>query len=331
MARTEYGDISPRTAGYAARQLLERGMPHIQIEKFGQVKPIPAKSTDTIKFRRYNAFPTAPNTLQEGVTPVARKLTHTDYQVTLTQYGDLVEITDYVNDTHEDPVLNEAVDILGEQAAQMLETVRFHVLRAGTNVFYSNGSSRSDVNTAISKSLQQRIVRALKRQNARKITRAVKSTPSFNTENVRAAFVAIMHPDLQADVEAMTGFKGPEDYGNHQPMEGEIGAVGDVRYLESTIFEPFTGAGAGTLNGMISDGGGNVDVYPTIVLGQNAFGVVPFKGRNAVTPSVINPDTKDKSDPLGQRGYAGWKSYHAAIILNDNWMARAETGATQSP
>lgn len=330
MARTEFGDISPRTAGYAARQLLERGMPHLQIEKFGQVKPVPEGEGKSIKFRRYEAFSRTPNELQEGVTPVARKLTSTDVEVSLKQYGDLVEITDVIEDTHEDPVLNEAVEILGEQAPQMLETVRFHTLRAGTNVFYSNGSSRSSVNTSLSKSDQQRVVRALKRQNARKITRAVRSTPSFNTENIRAAFIALTHPDTQSTIEGFTGFKSPEDYGNHQPMEGEIGAVGDVRYLESTIIEPWEGAGSGTVNSMIATGG-NVDVYPTIYLAQNAFGVVPFKGRNAVTPSVINPGTRDKSDPLGQRGFAGWKSWHAAVILNDNWMARVEHGNPSSP
>jgi len=31
---------------------------------------------------------------------------------------------------------------------------------------------------------------------------------------------------------------------------------------------------------------------------------------------------------LGQRGHVSWKTYHVAIILNDNWMVRIETGAT---
>jgi len=134
MATTEYGDISPRTAAYAAAQLLKRGMPYLVLEKFGQMKPIPKNNSDTIKFRRYDALDPSPNTLSEGVTPSSKKLSKTDVSATLQQYGDLVEITDVVEDTHEDPVLDEATEILGEQASQMIETVRFNVLKAGTNV-----------------------------------------------------------------------------------------------------------------------------------------------------------------------------------------------------
>lgn len=331
MATTEYGDISPRTAGYAARQLLERGLPHILIERWGQTKPLPSRSSKTIKFRRYEAFPYEPTELTEGVTPAARKLTSTDVQVTLKQYGDLTEITDVVADTHEDPVLNEAVDILAEQAAQMLETVRYRVIRAGTNVYYANGSSRSDVNEPISRTKQRAVTRGLKRQNARKHTRMVASKPDYGTVSLEPAFIALCHTDNESDVRNMSGFKDTADYGSRQPLEGEIGAVEDVRYLASTLFESFEDAG-GVYNGgsisAVSTGGSNADVYPVIYLGRDAFGVVPFKGRNAVTPYMHSPGKSSKSDPLAQRGSAGWKAYHAAVILNDNWMARLEVAVT---
>ncbi|KKL70933.1 hypothetical protein LCGC14_2099990, partial [marine sediment metagenome] len=35
-----------------------------------------------------------------------------------------------------------------------------------------------------------------------------------------------------------------------------------------------------------------------------------------------------KSDPLGQRGYVGWKTWHAIVILNQVWMARLEVCVT---
>ncbi len=42
----------------------------------------------------------------------------------------------------------------------------------------------------------------------------------------------------------------------------------------------------------------------------------------------INPDTVSKSDPLGQIGFVGWKYYHAAVILKDEWICRLEVGAS---
>jgi hypothetical protein len=38
------------------------------------------------------------------------------------------------------------------------------------------------------------------------------------------------------------------------------------------------------------------------------------------------PGQKDKSDPLGQRGYIGAKCYMAAKVLNDGHMALVYAG-----
>ncbi|WP_018865123.1 N4-gp56 family major capsid protein [Thioalkalivibrio sp. ARh3] len=326
---TTYGDISPRTAAYAAKEMLRRGIPYLVLERFGQSKPIPRNKTDTVKFRRYEALDPSPNALDEGVTPTAKKLTKTDYPAQLTQYGDLVEITDVVQDTHEDPVLNESVEILGEQQAQMIETVRYNILKAGTNVFFANGEDRSEVNTPVSRALQRKITRSLKRQNARKITSVVRSTPSYGTEAVAPSYIGLVHPDLEGDIRNMDGFVPIEKYGSMTPYESEIGKVEDVRYVSSTIFQPFEGEGSATLNDMLSADGDNVDVYPILYIAKDAFGLVPLKGQGAVTPSVVNPSSRDKADPLGQRGFVGWKSYQTAVILNDAWMVRAEVAATE--
>jgi N4-gp56 family major capsid protein len=327
MPNTTYGDISPRVAVYAMAEMLKRAMPHLVIEKFGQVYPIPERNSKVAKFRRYEALPLALTPLVEGVTPTGKTLTVTDVTATLEQYGDFVTITDVVQDTHEDPVFQQAQQVLAEQAAQTIETIRFNILKAGTNVFYGNGASRAEVNTPVDLTLQRKVTRSLKRQNARYITSVVKSTPAFNTESTEAGFVALCHPDVENDVRAMTGFINTKDYGTMSPWENEIGSVEDVRYVRSTIFEPWLGAGSNTLNSMLAEDATNVDVYPILYIAADSFGIVPLKGLNAITPTVINP-TPTKSDPLGQRGHVSWKSMQTAVILNDAWFIRAEVGAT---
>lgn len=326
MPTTAYGDIGPRTAAYAEKELLKRGLPHLVLEKFGQAKALPANNSKVMKFRRYESLSSTPAALTEGVTPASTQLTTTDITATLAQYGGLVTLTDVVMDTHEDPVLNEAVDVLGEQAAQMIEKMRFGVLKAGTNVLYANGGARNAVNTAISVDLQRRAVRALKRQNARAITSVVRSTPAYGTENVAPGFVALIHPDLERDVRAMAGFTPSEKYGQITPWENELGKVDDVRYLSSTIFEAWADAG-GAKGSMLSTTGTSADVYPVLFLSKDAYGIVALKGAFAVTPMVVNPKPSD-SDPLAQRGHAGWKAMQTAVILNDAWMLRAEVAAT---
>jgi N4-gp56 family major capsid protein len=342
-AVTIYGDISPRTAAFAVSEFLKRGMPYMVLEKFGQVYPIPNNATKVAKFRRYylvgatgaagtgtasEAFstPLSITPLVEGVTPAGKKLTNTDYTVTLVQYGDFATITDVVMDTHEDPVLKVMTEVLGESAAQTIETIRYNILKAGTNVFWANGGVRTAVNTPISLTLQRSVTTALTRQNAKKITSIVKSTPDFRTEPIEAAFIGLCHPDCETDIRNMTGYIPTKQYGTVTPWENEVGSVEQVRYLSSTIFAPFADAGGAKLT-MRSTTGTSADVYPVLYLARDAYGIVPLKGKDALTPMVVNPKPA-AGDPLGQRGTVGWKAMTTAVILNDCWMARLEVAAT---
>lgn len=332
MATTNFGDISPRTAAYAEKELLKRAIPFMVLERFGQSKQLPNNMTKTVVFRRYNALDTTPTALVEGVTPGSQSMTSTDVTCVLTQYGSRITITDVIIDTHEDDVLNEAIEILGEQAPQVIERMRFGVLRAGTNVVYGNGASRATVNTPITLTAQRRVVKALKRQNAEQITKVIKSTPAWGTEAVAKSYIALIHPDMEPDVRNMIGADGKsvfvpvEKYGSMVPYENEIGKVDDVRYLSSTIFTPFLDAGAAK-GLMTSTSGTNADVYSALFVGANAYGVVALKGMYALTPMVVNPKPSD-SDPLAQRGHVGWKAFSGAAILNDAWMCRGEFAVT---
>jgi N4-gp56 family major capsid protein len=340
---TNYGDITPAIAAYSVVRMLKRAFPLLQLEKFGQTYVLPTNSTQTAKFRRYflsgatgsagtgsGSFyiPVATTPLVEGVTPTGSKLANQDYTVTLAQYGDFVTITDVVADTHTDPVLQTATDILGEQAALTVETLRFNVLKAGTNVFYGNNvAGRTDVVTAISLTDQRRVTTSLNRQNAKKITSIVGSTADYNTKSVEAAYMAVVHPDLETDIRGMSGFKPVADYGPHtSPMEGEIGSVEQVRYLSSTVMAPWADGG-GTKGAMRSTSGTLADVYPVLIFGRDAFGIVPLKGKSAMTPMVVNPKPSS-GDPLGQRGTVGWKLWTATVILQEAFMARLEVAAT---
>ena len=350
-AVTSYGDISPAVAAYSVVRMLKRAMPMLHLEKFGQTYPLPTNSTQTAKFRRYylqgaagaagpdngggtngagTAFyiPVATTPLIEGVTPSGSTLANQDYTVTLAQYGDFITITDVIEDTHTDPVLQQATDILGEQAAVTVETLRFNVLKAGTNVWYANGvASRAYVASAISLADQRRVTTGLNRQNAKKITQVVSSTPDFNTKSVEASYMAVCHPDLESDLRNMTGFKVVADYGPHTtPFEGEIGSCEQVRYLTSTVMAPWLAAATSASIGALR-GNTYADVYPILIFGRDAFGIVPLKGKSSMTPMVVNPKPAP-GDPLAQRGTVGWKLWTSTVILQDAFMARLEVGAT---
>lgn len=326
---TVYGDISPRTAVYAARELLERAEPLLVFEKWGQAKPIPKNTARTIKFRRYEALDATPTPLTEGVTPAGKKLTFTDVEATLQQYGDYVTITDVIQDIHEDPILRETMALTGEQAAQMYEQIRYGVLCGGTNVFYAGDvAGRANVAAPLTIGLQRKVTAALMRQNAHRITSMVSAGPNFNTTPIPPAYIAVCHVDLDTTLRKMPGFVPVEKYSNSSvAMSGEIGSIEGVRYIGTTMAVPFADAGASATN-VMSTGGSKADVYPILYFAQNAYGLVPLKGKAAVTPCVLNPNKPRGGDPLGQRGSVGWKGWTTAVILNDLFMARAEVAVS---
>jgi N4-gp56 family major capsid protein len=256
--------------------------------------------------------------------------------VTLGQYGDLTELSDRVEDLSEDPVLNDMVEAMSRQIAETKERITWAAIIAGTNVYYSSTagspSSRSDVNDTISLSIQRAITRSLKNQRAMKLTRKLSAGPNFATEPVAPSYVAVCHSDCETDIRNLPGFVPTENYANGSQLhDWELGKKEDVRYITSPVLVPWYSQGSATLNGMSATDATNVDVYPIVYLSEKCFGTVPLRGPGSTSPYVQNPGQRSKSDPLGQRGYVGWKMYFAALILNEAWINRAEVGVTDLP
>lgn len=330
MTTTTYGSISQRTAAYAATTMLSHAEPVNILAKFGQVKAAPRNKAETVTFRRPIPFAPALTPLAEGVTPTPHRIQYEDVPVTLKEWGDLIEITNKVEDLSEDPVLADASKLAGEQAGATLEQVIYGVIRGGTSVFYANGASRSAVNTPISLNKQRAVTRYLKRMKAKMLSSILSGSVNIGTKPVEAAYVAVCHTDCEADIRNMTGFIAVANYGSRQTISPyELGSVESVRYIVSPDLGPWTDAGGAAGGTMLSTGGTASDVYPIIFLGEEAYGLVPLKGKESITPTVINPGDIDKSDPLGQRGYVGWRSWFNAVRLNETWMARCEVAVTK--
>ena len=328
MPTTTYSGLSQRTTAYAMAEHLKHAEPCLVLAKFGMSKPVPKNKSQQVKFRRPIPLALATTPLTEGSPPTAKALTYEDVPVTLDQYGDVVEITDVVQDLAEDPVLKDATELTGEQAGETIESLLWGILGGGTNVFYANGSARNAVNTPISLAKQRAVTRSLKAERGKKVTKKLSSTVKYGTEPIDAAFIAFAHTDLEADIRDMPGFVPTEKYGSMKALPYEVGKVEDVRYLLTPVLDSHLDAG-GAHNGMITNGGANADVYPVVYVCKDSYGHVAPKGMDAVEMKIRTPGTVDSNDPLGQKGTVGWKTYWKGFIANQAWIARLEVGATK--
>jgi len=332
--QTTSTNVSPSmgTVIYFEREILKHAGPVVILDKFGMTKQMPKNKGTVIEFRRPNVFTAATTPLVEGVTPAATQFSYSVVQASLKQYGQVVEITDVIEDTHKDPVLNDAAVQCGENVGRTLEALNYGVLRAGTQVEYANGSARTDVNTPISLSKIRAVVRTLLAQKAMPMTQVLDGSPDFQTKPIEGGYIAVGHTDLASDIRNLAGFTPVAEYGQRKPIHArEIGSVEDVRFILSPDLGSIIDAGgakAGANGTMVSTSGTSADVYPVLFFGKDAYGTVALRGMGAVEPSIIPVGQKTKDDPLGQRGYIGWKTWHVCKILNEAWMARLEVAAT---
>jgi N4-gp56 family major capsid protein len=326
--RSTDAGISQRTNVFAAREMLKHAAPVMVLEKTAVQKTMPKNKSDTIKFRRPVPFTAKTTPLVEGVTPDKTSFTYEDVSVGMKQYGDVIEITDVIEDLHEDPVGKDAAQQAGENIGRTIEALDYGIVRAGTSVFYANGSSRTDVNTPLSLAKQRAVTRGLKAQKAMNSTSTIESSVNFATRAIEPSFIAVGHTDLENDIRGLPGFVPVSQYGHRKTFcDYEIGAVDDVRYVLSPDLEPFDDAG-GAKGSRVSNAGTLADVYPILFFGKESWGRVTLRGHGSVSPSIIPVGQKTKDDPLGQRGFIGWKTWHAALILNQAWMARLEVAVT---
>jgi len=332
------GELFSAAEAYYDRKLLERARPKLIAQDFGQKRPLPSNSSLTIKFRKYNDLTRAVSSLQmtEGVIGDGEKMSITDILASVRQYGNFVTITDLVQVSIEDPVLNEAVDLLAEQMADTIDTITFSALNAGTNVRLA--SAAADV-----ASLAQPIkgadfdyaIRMFRRNNADPFTEIVRASTGFNTFPIRPAYWAFIHPDVAKDLENISGFISVERYASQGPVhDAEIGAYKNVRFLMTTQCPILDHAGNPAHNpGSVATwvpattNTTKANVYSTILVAKNAYGLVDLD-KGTVKSIVKTPGTSDTSNPLNQFSTAGWKLLYTAKILDESKIIRIQSLAT---
>lgn len=327
MAQSGLAQVPPGVAAFYDRNLLERAQPADVHGRFGQKRPIAQRNGNQIKFRRYSQLAVATTPLTEGVTPTGSQLAVTDVTATLAQYGDFIQLSDMVSMTNQDPVVTEATDVLGDQAGTTIDQIRRDVLVAGTNVAYANGAAtRLATLTKIAAADLDKAIRFLKNQNAKFIKMGMSGSDKVGSGAIRKAYIALVHPDVEYDLEQITGYRAVSDYGSQEGViEDEIGAYKNIRFVTSTNCKVFADATTVLTAGF--KGTTKNDVYATLIFADNAYGICPLTGQ-AMNTYVKALGSAGTADPLDQRSTVGWKATTTTQILNQSWLIRLETLAT---
>ena len=303
--------LSKEMKTFYSDYLIDMAEPNLVHDQFGQKHPIPKNGGKIIEFRKFDSLPKALTPLTEGVTPNGQKLSMSVITSNVQQYGGYIELSDILLLTAIDNNLVQATKLLGSQAGRTLDTITREVLNGGTNVQYAEGqvTARSALVGGQATGNHYLTVDAVRR--------AVRFLKVMNAPKINGNYVGIIHPDVSYDLMSDPKWVNVKTYSDPDGIyEGEIGKIEGVRFVETSEAKVFEGAGAS-----------GVDVYSTLILGADAYGVTEITG-GGLEHIVKQLGSAGTADPLNQRATAGWKATKTAERLVEQYMVRIETAST---
>ena len=167
-----------------------------------------------------------------------------------------------------------------------------------------------------------------------KKTTIIKGSRMTDTRVISASRVAYIGSELQIMISEWADFVPVEKYADAATlMNGEIGAIptAHLRIVVVPQMMRWEGAGAAEgVNGGYQATGGNYDVAPLLVIGDQAFATIGLqgmggKGKSKFRIIVKKPGEKtaDRTDPYGKIGFSSIKFFYGFIKLRGERMAVA--------
>jgi N4-gp56 family major capsid protein len=310
----EGNDFSPEKATYYYRVFLKEHDGKLVHGQFGEKVTYPAHSGNIINIRGMTPYPVKTTPLQEGVTPEGNKMNFYQIEAAINQYGAFTPITDFAGFASRDDVITKDAEALASQSGRTIDTIDRDMLNGGKSVMYAPAVASDGTVTEV---IVRGALTKLCKFTVPVILRAATYLEVQNAEPFEDGFVAIIHPNVKFDVMNDPNFISIVQYKNPERIfRGEIGTVGNVRFVVSTNAKIFEGAGAE-----------GIDVYSTLVLGKEAYKTLEIEGQGMKT--IVKPlGSAGSSDPLDQIATQGWKTTHGVVITGETNMVRVESGAT---
>lgn len=301
-----YGNLTAEQRTFYDRTLLSRLLPNLTFLKYGQKRPMPKNKGDNINFRRFNSLDVPANSLTEGVTPDGDNLSITAVTAAVKQEGNWVRLSDKISMVGIDPVLTEAAALMGENAAETLETRCADVIFKGTSQQFAGGAASAAA------------IAAGKVVNSEEIKKAVRTLRNNNAKPMEGGYyIGFCDPSVAYDLQNDALWQDISKYNGAQNiMNGEIGRIHGVRFILTTMCPTdATTATAGTL-------------HKTLIVGKDAYGVVDVNGSSKPEIIIKPTGSAGTEDPLNQRGSVGWKAMAVTVRLQELAMVCIQSMAS---
>jgi len=316
--KAEFGQKAPLPKGIGSKQIsfFKYGAPDATM-----IKDITSSGDEVLASTAYNpidVFNTSASTGDGG-----RQLSLSKVTATLEQIGQVVVISDVLNNTEFLNSLAQATKTNGEDAALKCDNIVrdqlcLTVAGGGGATNLSSGAQggntmfagTADDLTALGGSAKCSAADVLDVVTQLRINRA----PEIN-----GGYVSIAAPQVLRDLMRDNDWLNAATRSNVGALyNGEVGSLYGVRFVEDTNPHRVDDAADANHDTFAATG----DAFCTLFLGGEAFGVPALSGDSPMSPSIQIVDTPDKKDPLNQVVTVGFKTMYTAKVLTPNYYIR---------
>jgi len=208
----------------------------------------------TVNFTKYNSLNKG-GQLDEGNPMTTQGLTANQTQLTVTEYGNAISVSEKLLQSSFDDILSSGARLLGMDYAEVLdEMLRDSIINNQTSVTYAGGKTARENLAEVDvfdSALLKDAVEVLKTKNVRK----------YNGD----AYICFIHPHQERGLKDDSDFKNANDYGGI--YAGEFGRIDDVRFITTTQQPTVEVDPDG-----IANNGDEFTAYQAVIFGDNAYG-----------------------------------------------------------
>ena len=346
-AMTLSSDLSSQYREHFENQLLTYAVQATRKAEFGQKAPLPkGVGSKQISFFKYGApdatqiadltDTSADEVTTSTILPIdifgtsadgdgtgVRQLSLTKVTATLQQIGQVVVISDVLNNTEFLNSLSQATKANGEDAALKCdEIVRNHIMRTvaggGGAANLPGHAETAGANTVFAGANTSLASASLPVMVATDVLDVMTQLRINRAPEINGGYVCVAAPQVLRDIMADDDWLAAATRSNVSALyNGEAGALYGVRFVEDT--NPWrTGVVLANHDTYSASG----TAFGSIFLGGEAFGVPALSGDSPMSPSIQIVDTPDKKDPLNQVITVGFKTMYTAKTLTTGYYIR---------
>jgi N4-gp56 family major capsid protein len=263
------------------------------------------------------------------------------------KYGNAIQTTEEIDLIQMNARSMQFMDTLGANAGESLNELMIDTYQSVTTTSLRQAAgvaSAAAIITKLSVNDVKWAVNQLNRNSAMNFTPIGTGSQNYNSQPIRDAYYGICHPDVEEDVRDGAGFIGVEQYAGYtDTLPGEFGTLRGVRFCTSELAGviEIDGGGAASTNSLrFTSSGAACDVYDTFIYGREAIGTVGLGEQHTtsiqmmydVIPTVELiqhlPGSAGSGDPYNEIGTVAWKAWQAGAVLNNGWVMRLRSGAS---